>query len=341
MPILSLPYGDAEQRLRSNREHGRWWFAENLPVETRALGASERLKKPALELLIRPNFRMGRTSNIFTIGSCFAREIEEAMLQDGMNVVSNPAVFTQWEPRAPAGLSDTEDHIFRMGYINKYTIGTMVDELRWAAEAVPTGQHPAVQEVSKGRFADLAAHNILAGDDEAAVRARRDAMSQLMRCAFQADVIVLTLGLAEGWRDQVTGTWLVDSPLTLKPEQPERYTLEVLSFADQMAGLREIAALLDRYGRPNWRMVLTVSPVPFLATFTGDDVVVANSYSKSVLRAAAEEFTRENNRADYFPSFEMANYSDAASVWKSDRRHIQKEFVQKIVHTFRGSYLQD
>lgn len=339
MPILSLPFSEAKERLRCNRTHSRWWFADNLPADLRALGAAERLKAPIFAPLVRPSFRLRPQSRIFTIGSCFAREIEDVMLRDGLSVTSNPEVFTGWEPREPAALAGTDDHIFRMGFVNKYTIGTMVDELRWGAATIAAEDHPAVQEIAPGRFVDLAAHNILVGDDEETVRRRRAAMTTLMRGAFEAEVVVVTLGLTEGWRDSRTDIHLVDAAIALKAEYPDRFTLDVLSHAENLAGLREIAALLDRYGQPGWRMLLSVSPVPFLASFTGDDVVVANTYSKAVLRAAAEEFTRENDRVDYFPSYEMAMYSDPALVWESDRRHIRRDFVQTIIGTFRQHYL--
>lgn len=340
MPLLSLPYTEAEARLRGNREHGRWWFADHLAPELRALGASERLKEPVFAPLIKPSFYFTGRETLFTIGSCFAREIEEAMNADGIDVSSHPEIFNQWEPKVPAAVSGTDERIYRMGVVNKYTIRTMVEELRWAAQAAPVEDHPAIQEIASGRFVDLAAHNILAGEDKASVQRRRQEINRLMRGAYTSDLIVVTLGLAEGWRDTETGISLVDSPISFKSENTGRYVLDVLSYADHINGLREIAALLNAHGKPGWRMLLTVSPVPFLASYTGDDVIIANSYSKAVLRAAAEEFARENERVDYFPSFEMANYSDPALVWESDRRHVTRPFVGEIISAFKQAYLK-
>ncbi len=340
MPLFSLPYAEAECRLRANREHGRWWYAEHLAPELRQFGASERLKSPVMRPLIRPGFSFSAQDSLFTIGSCFAREIEEAMLQDGVRATSHPEVFNQWQPRVPAARAGTDERIYRMGVVNKYTVNCMLDELRWATEDLPAEQHPAVQEIAPGRFVDFAAHNIMAGDDRASVCARRHEISRLMRGAYTADLIVVTLGLAEGWRDTETGISLVDSALSFKADRNQRFVLDALSYHDHTAGLRAIAGLLDTHGKANWRMLVTVSPVPFLASFTGDDVIVANSYSKSVLRAAAEEFVRERQNVDYFPSFEMAMQSDPALVWESDRRHVTRPFVGEIVKVFKDSYLR-
>jgi hypothetical protein len=46
---------------------------------------------------------------------------------------------------------------------------------------------------------------------------------------------------------------------------------------------------LSRFARCDLRIVLTVSPVPLVATVTGSHVVPATIYSKSVLRIAAQE----------------------------------------------------
>lgn len=341
MPLQTLSCEEAQKRLRNNRRHGRWWFADDLPSEVRALGACERLNSGHLDPLIRPGFSIAKSDTVFTIGSCFARELELSLRRLGMVVSSYPENFTHMPARGEAPLKGVDPVLYRTGYVNKYTIKTMVDELTWAAGEMDMARHPAVVEVSDGRYADLAAHNILAGDDADNVQARRQIMTRLMQNAFTSDVLVVTLGLAEGWRHVPSGVHLVDSPLSLKPDRSDDYVLDILSYADHLNGLARIIELLDRHGKPGWRMLLTVSPVPFLASFTGDDVVIANSYSKSVLRAVAEEVSRGHRQIDYFPSFEMAHYSDPHRVWLSDRRHIQEAFVGEITEMFEKAYLRD
>ena len=51
------------------------------------------------------------------------------------------------------------------------------------------------------------------------------------------------------------------------------------------------------------KIVLTVYPVPFSDTFSGQDVIVANTYSKSVLRCVAQDLTELYDHVDYFPSY--------------------------------------
>ena len=79
-------------------------------------------------------------------------------------------------------------------------------------------------------------------------------------------------------------------------------------------------------------MLITVSPVPLLATFRNMDVLVANSYSKSVQRAALDEFLLDKEGMDYFPSFEYVTLSDPNFAWKSkDYRHPTDDVVKRIM----------
>lgn len=52
------------------------------------------------------------------------------------------------------------------------------------------------------------------------------------------------------------------------------------------------------------KKIFTVSPIPLNFTFTDNDIVVANKYSKSMLRASVEQFI-DNKNIFYFPSFEI------------------------------------
>ena len=58
--------------------------------------------------------------------------------------------------------------------------------------------------------------------------------------------------------------------------------------------------------------VLGVSPVPLQRPCSKTDIIVANSYTKSVLRSAAQKVSSNCNWVDYYPSFKMVMYSPRA-----------------------------
>jgi len=53
------------------------------------------------------------------------------------------------------------------------------------------------------------------------------------------------------------------------------------------------------------------------------DVVVANTYAKSLLRAVAQEWTSAHDNVHYFPSYEIVQNSDRAATWEPDLRHVK------------------
>jgi hypothetical protein len=87
-------------------------------------------------------------------------------------------------------------------------------------------------------------------------------------------------------------------------------------------------------------VILTVSPVPLAATFTGRDVLVANMYSKSVLRAVAEEIRARFDFVDYFPSYESVMLSPRATTWEEDGVHVADAAVAVNVRRMVEAYLQ-
>ena len=104
--------------------------------------------------------------------------------------------------------------------------------------------------------------------------------------------------------------------------------------------LRDLRDLLLRHRRKPLRMLLTVSPVPLLSTFRDMDVLVANSYSKSVQRAAIDAFVAETDGADYFPSYEYVVLSDPRIAWsRGDYRHVSADLVARIMSSVLQCYV--
>ena len=85
---------------------------------------------------------------------------------------------------------------------------------------------------------------------------------------------------------------------------PDRHEFRNFDAAEATADLLEFTWLL-RSINPGVRIILTVSPVPLIATATGDHVLTASIYSKSVLRVAAAELARLEPEIAYFPAYEI------------------------------------
>jgi hypothetical protein len=131
----------------------------------------------------------------------------------------------------------------------------------------------------------------------------------------ELDVFVFTMGLTEGWVNAIDGTMYSVAPGTLAGTyDPQRHIFRNL----RAAGIRsDMMAFWERLRsvNPSARMLLTVSPVPLAATATQNHVLVATTYSKSVLRAVAGEVAEDVEDIHYFPSYEIISSHPARGMF--------------------------
>jgi hypothetical protein len=94
-----------------------------------------------------------------------------------------------------------------------------------------------------------------------------------------------------------------------------------------------------RARNPAARFLLTVSPVPLNATAVDRHVFVSTTYSKAVLRVAAEATCAQNPLCDYFPSFEIITSPFArGSYYGPDCREVTEAGVQHVMSVFLRHY---
>lgn len=284
---------------------------------------------------VRPSFRIGSGETVFTIGSCFARNIETHLATLGCRV-------PMLDFRLPAG----EWHGPPTTALNKFSPGAFLQSLAWTRAVADSGgtvtwEHcaPLAIEGRDGQVFDLELASQTTVTRERFLE-RRQQIYEVFREAFSADAVMMTPGLVEAWRDLETGMWIQGPANKRVLSRPERFRLEVVGYEQALADL--LAAIdIVRAHNPASRIVLTVSPVPLTQTFSGRDVRIANAYSKSVLRTACDVAAEARERVDYFPSYESVTLSAPALVWDSDRVHVRQAFIGKIVRRFAELYIDD
>jgi hypothetical protein len=171
------------------------------------------------------------------------------------------------------------------------------------------------------------------------VAARRKAIFEIYQSAAECRVIIMTLGLSEVWFDTLTGLYLnvAPRPAAIKA-YPDRFRMHVLSFEEAYAFLDRTLGLLRKHGRPDLRVILTISPVPLTVTHRTEDVMVANSYSKSVLRVAAEHALVDHPFVTYYPSYESVLLSDRRRAFEEDMVHVTDDLVRLNVGRMVSAY---
>ncbi|HEY5411926.1 MAG TPA: GSCFA domain-containing protein [Caulobacteraceae bacterium] len=308
MPLMVVSATDAFKRVR--HKDSRW------PRSAEA--QAERLI-PLAQPRFWPSFHINRSELIFTIGSCFARNIEQQLITEGYKVAASSFEI-------PLDLRFKADPD---ALTNRYVVTSIASELQWGFGHGKPYKMRNLVYLGDDDWFDPHLHPLVAPAPLKTVMERREAIGRYMAMAKEARVFIMTLGLAEAWYDTQSGLYLNAVPPTRAREAfPDRFEFHLLDYGQILDRLELIHALLARYGRPDFRMLVTVSPVAMNTTFTGGDVLVANSYSKAVQRAAVEAFVRGHDNVDYFPSFESVMLSDRRRAWREDQAHASDEIVR-------------
>jgi hypothetical protein len=296
--------------------------------------ARRRLRRGVIVPVHRPTFRLRRTDTIFTMGSCFARNIEKYLVRLGCRVPPYDFALPEAER-----LSPTPNHALTL-----FTPPMFSQTLEWA-EAILSRDgkvtiediEPWIYRLTDGTALDLGLAAIRpTGIDR--VVARRQEIFDLYVSAFRAECVLLTPGLVEAWYDTHHDIYTNSAPIKGGALLDEaRYTFRILDYADCYGALARTVELIRKHNK-TVKFLITVSPVPLRYTFSDDDILVANTYSKSVLRAACNQLVRDYDGIDYFPSFEAVSLS-TWRVWQRDRRHVTDAMVARIVNTVISQYV--
>jgi len=318
MPLRTIAGADAIANIRGN-PYGEW--PEREPADTNRI-------EPYCTPAFSPSFALEAGEKIFTIGSCFARNIEHALAKHGFDVIT---LGLQWP--------DKEFDFHGHGVLNNYGVVSIENELRWALDPErPFDPAANILQVAPDKYLDP--HLSVRPTAMARMLEYRNAVTGMSRRVVECRVVIMTLGLSELWYDRHTSTYLnLTPPRRMVMQNPDRFEVRLLSFAETLASLENVVALLRGHSRVDQRLLLTVSPVPLNHTHSDRDVIEVNCYSKSVLRTAAEHLAATYDHVDYFPSYESVTLSDHARAWQDDQIHVRDNLIQLNVERMLDAYL--
>ncbi len=282
----------------------------------------------------KSTFKFPTDAKIFSIGSCFAGSLDVALVSSGMNIIS----------RSKEVAEKIKDRENTSAVYNKYTLQSVLNEVRWALDpSTPYPGEGALTEMGEGKWTDLnlgGATGYYSGPKEE-ILALREAYSASVRKIAEADVVILTLGLVESWYDKQLGIHLNVGPsLQMVDNFPDRYEFHTYKYGEMLQTIEDIYQVIKKFGKPGVKFIVTVDPVPLIMTYRDRDVIVANAYSKSLLRAVAEEFVMLHDDVDYFPTYEFVYFGEHKQTYGSDFRHVSAAVVRRIVAKMISKYLQ-
>ncbi|SHL71509.1 GSCFA family protein [Roseovarius marisflavi] len=288
---------------------------------------------PLVSPSVSPTFSIGKTDSVFAIGSCFARNLEGALHRAGMNVLSRQIDLGTIGQNVGAASN----------FLNKYNASSILNDLRWALDRDSFPGEDIIYPVSDEVYCDPQLGLIRLPYPLADIMDMRARYLDAMAQVITADVVIITLGYVETWYDKELDLYLnIAPPPRLCAKFPDRFEFRVLGFEDVRQALEDIYVLLKKHREKPLKMLLTVSPVPLVSTFRDVDVLVANTYSKSVQRAAAETFVAGKPDVDYFPSYEFVTLSNPEICWaRGDYRHVSPDVVARIMSNVLVNYAPD
>ncbi|NPU12430.1 GSCFA domain-containing protein [Bradyrhizobium sp. 83002] len=278
--------------------------------------------------------RFGPDQRIASAGSCFAQHISRALKARGYNYYVTET--------APGYLSPEQEERFGYGifsarYGNIYSTLQLLQLLQRAFG----GFQPADQFWTDpdGRVFDLLRPRITPKGFVSMIEAEAD-LKQHLRAVRKlietADVFIFTLGLTESWVSKLDGTVYPTCPGcgSAGDYDDARYAFHNLSVTETTGYLAEAINLMSA-ANPRLQIILTVSPVPLAATMESRHVMQATTYSKSVLRVAAEEMVRRYDNVHYFASYEIiTNARNAGAYFADDARSVTPEGVARAMNLF-------
>jgi hypothetical protein len=303
-----------------------------------AEAASRRLSD--VDPVVEAPFQLEDGALIATAGSCFAQHVARHLRLAGVQPLvterAHPMMPPQWA--AACGYGD-----FSARYGNVYT-SRQLHQLLLRALGEFEPDEPLWQNAD-GRWFDPFRPTIQPGGfrSEAELKAdRAQHLAAVRRMFTSLDVLIFTLGLTECWESVSDGAVFPVCPGAAAGDfDARRYRLLNLGVDDTCADLLAFSDRL-RAINPQARIVLTVSPVPLVATANDSHVMVATSWSKSVLRVAAGNVAMQRPQVAYFPSYEIITGAYARGAYfASDLRSVNEAGVEHVMRLFLKHYVAE
>ncbi|MCL6705557.1 GSCFA domain-containing protein [Pseudomonas sp. R2.Fl] len=239
-----------------------------------------------LEDIFRPSFQIRKYHKIATFGSCFAQHIGSRLKNNGYNWLESETV----PPFANEELKRQYSYgLFSARTGNIYTASSLKQWVEWSLDfSVP----PSEIWEKNGRYYDPFRPTVepegFSSEGEL-VMSRRQTLAALEHVLRTADVFAFTLGLTECWVNSEHGYEYAVCPGTVAGTfDPVKHEFVNRSFDSIRSDMLQVMKMIETVN-PNIRFIVTVSPVPLVATASEQHVLVATMASKSILRAVAQD----------------------------------------------------
>ncbi|QGM97600.1 GSCFA domain-containing protein [Methylocystis parvus] len=292
-----------------------------------------------IDPVVDPPFRVGARDRIVTAGSCFAQHIGRHLAASGCNYL----VTEKAHPFLTEGAAHALNYgVYSARYGNVYTsrqllqlferaYGRFTPKENYWVERAGVVVDPFRPQIQEGGF-----------NSQRELELDRDGHFAAVREAFETlDAFIFTLGLTEAWRSREDKAVFPLCPGVAGGDYaPARHEFVNFGVDDVVADLTAFIAALAAVN-PGARVILTVSPVPLVATAERRHVTVSTMASKSILRVACDILERHFSHVAYFPSYEIvAGGYGGLDYFGPDRRSVTPEGVAHVMRVFDRRFIK-
>jgi hypothetical protein len=263
----------------------------------------------------RAGVLIDRSRAVASMGSCFAREIKEQLVRRGFRYVQTE--HNRWSGHASCSWERVYSVANACQILDYSIAGNVAPERFYAhgSKLFDLWRNKVAYDTREEAEADVARH----------VEASRTALER-------AELFILTLGQNEVWKNRGAGWFYATRPPGPLADSGEAVLTRL--------SVEENVRYLERFHRsllalnPGVRLLVTLSPVPSLATFYDENVVQRSVWNKSILRAAIGGFLESSPESvEYFPSYEIVQCW-RGNPFLADNRHVKPEVVDAIMESF-------
>jgi len=312
---------------------------KNLPDYAYWSRAISKVAPGEVDPVLEAPFVIDKTTKVATAGSCFAQHIARHLKANGFNYF----VAENAHPLVPKEFLDEYNFgIFSARYGNIYTARQLLQLFDRAYGLFTPSE--SVWKLGENAWVDPLRPQIQPGGFSSELEVVEDRKKHLtaVREMFEnLDIFVFTLGLTESWLSTRDGTVYPICPGVSGGNYSNKdYYFHNFSVNEIVEDFQSFAAKLFTVNSKA-KIILTVSPVPLVATAENHHVLKSTTYSKSVLRVAAEEISKNNKNTVYFPSYEIitGNFS-RGEYFAKDLRSVTENGVNHVMSLFLRHYAE-
>ena len=246
--------------------------------------------------------------NIFSIGSCFALEINKFLKKRGIDSITNP---------------------FGTVY-NSYSIYKNIETILLSEEDNDSIYHNIVEIDEK--FISFNSSTLFESDDFKTLENKlKETTNYSKKALLNSNVVIITYGTSVVYKFKKT-----DEIVANCHKLPDSLFTKCMLTVDENIDYISKTIKLLRENIPNIKIILTLSPVRHNIKNPEE-----NSVSKAILRVAIDSLTN-NKSIFYFNAYEMVmDIFRDYSFYKKDKAHLKKSTVNKIMEEFSNMYFSN